>query len=457
MSIGDLLLKGDRAYAARELVAASGIFRRCFVLAPGDLNLSLRLAVVSADLGDLVSSAIHLNRASAINPGSADVYFNQAALRLKQRLPDLAAESATKALLLDPARWGAYSNRAVADQARAMAESALHWYGRSLQLCSSDNDLARVNLGQLLLSLGRFAEGWAHFAQRFSVDTRHLKTALPRFDAKVAPGKVLLWGDQGVGDQVMFASMLPDWVAKGIPFTLRVDDRLVALFSRSFPTIEVVGESIAFDERAYSAQISLGDLGLFFRRSIDDFHDRSGAFLLPDVARARALGRQLRRSDAEVLIGISWRSHNADTGVSRSLSLLHIMETLALPGARLVNLQYGDTAADTRTVSEYVQRSDWVSDSGIDNTQDLDGLAAVIAACDLVITIGNTTAHIAAAIGQETWVLVPKAPAWRWMQHGHKTPWYDKVEIFRQAVEGDWDEPLRLVQERLRRKLGSRE
>ena len=438
-------------------MVASALFRRCFVLTPECLNLSLRLAVVSADLGDLVASAIHLNRASAIDPVSVDVHFNQAALRLKQRLPDLAGESATKALLLDPARWGAYSNRAVADQARAMAESALYWYGRSLQLCSSGNDLARVNLGQLLLSLGRFAEGWTHFAQRFGVDTRHLKTSLPRFDPKVAHGKILLWGDQGVGDQVMFASMLPDWVAKSIPFTLRVDDRLVALFSRSFPAVEVIGESIGFDERAYSGQLSLGDLGLFFRQSIDDFHDRSGAFLLADTTRARTLKRQLRRTDDEILIGISWRSHNADTGVSRSLSLFRMMQTLALPGVRLVNLQYGDTAADTRTVPEYVQRGDWVSDSGIDNTQDLDGLASVIAACDLVITIGNTTAHIAAAIGQETWVLVPKAPAWRWMQHGRKTPWYDKVEIFRQTVDGDWNEPLHMVQERLRRKLGSRE
>jgi tetratricopeptide (TPR) repeat protein len=357
----------------------------------------------------------------------------------------MAAVSASRAIALDPARWGAYTNFAVANQSLALPEQALCYYERSLQLRPTGNDHPRVNIGQLLLSMGRFAEGWAQFARRFDVNTPHLATRLPRLVKVDRASRVLLWGDQGVGDQIMFSSMLNDWLARRVASTLRVDDRLVPLFSRSFPTLDVIGESCQFDEAQYDAQVSLGDLGGFLRQTADDFLGRQDAFLAADQDLVGKYGQRLRRSGARLVVGVSWRSQNVDTGAKRSMSPMQLCDSLALPGVTLVNLQYGKREQD--------DVADLMLDSGVDNTLDLDGLAAVIAACDLVITIGNTTAHLAAALGRETWVLVPKASGWRWMQQGPRTPWYESVEIFRQTSDNDWREPLGEIRRRLVHKL----
>jgi len=441
----NLLVEGDRLYAAKQLAAATALFRQAFLLSPADPNVLLRLAVVLAESDDLYSSATLLRWAERLAPLSVDVHSNRASLQLRQKEPEMAAVSASRAIVLDPCRWGAYTNFAVANQSLALPEQALCYYERSLQLCPSGNDHPRVNIGQLLLSMGRFAEGWPQFARRFDVNTPHLATRLPRLVRVDRASRVLLWGDQGVGDQIMFSSMLNDWLARRVASTLRVDDRLVSLFSRSFPTLDVIGESYQFDEAQYDAQLSLGDLGGFLRQTADDFLGCPGAFLSADQDLVGKYGRQLRRSGARLVVGVSWRSQNVDTGAKRSMSPTQLCDSLALPGITLVNLQYGKREQD--------DVADLMRDSGVDNTLDLDGLAAVIAACDLVITIGNTTAHLAAALGRETWVLVPKASGWRWMQQGTRTPWYESVEIFRQTSDNDWREPLGEIRRRLVHKL----
>ena len=441
----NLLVEGGRLYAAKQLAAATVLFQRAFLLSPADPNVLRRLAVVLAESGDLNSSATLLRWAARLTPFSADVHSNRASLQLRQKELEMAAVSASRAIALDPGRWGAYTNVAVANQSLALPEQALCYYERSLQLRPTGNDYPRVNIGQLLLSMGRFAEGWSQFARRFDVNTPHLPTRLPRLVRVDRASRVLLWGDQGVGDQIMFSSMLNDWLARRVASTLRVDDRLVPLFSRSFPTLDVIGESCQFDEAQYDAQLSLGDLGGFLRQTADDFLGHQGAFLSADQDLVGKYGQQLLRSGARLVVGVSWRSQNVDTGAKRSMSPTQLCDSLALPGITLVNLQYGKREQD--------DVADLMLDSGVDNTLDLDGLAAVIAACDLVITIGNTTAHLAAALGRETWVLVPKASGWRWMQQGSRTPWYESVEIFRQTSDNDWREPLGEIRRRLVHKL----
>jgi tetratricopeptide (TPR) repeat protein len=441
----NLLVEGDRLYASKQLAAATAAFRQAFLLSPADPNVLLRLAVALAESDDLCSSAALLRWVARLAPFSVDVHSNSASLQLRQKEPEMAAVSASRAIALDPGRWGAYTNFAVANQSLAVPEQALCYYERSLQLRPSGNDHPRVNIGQLLLSMARLAEGWAQFARRFDVNTPHLATRLPRLVQIDRASRVLLWGDQGVGDQIMFSSMLNDWLARRVASTLRVDDRLVPLFSRSFPTLDVIGESCQFDEAQYDAQLSLGDLGGFLRQTADDFLGCQGVFLSADQDLVRKYGQRLRRSDSRLVVGVSWRSQNVDTGAKRSISPMQLCDSLALPGVTLVNLQYGER--------EQGDVAELMLDSGVDNTDDLDGLAAVIAACDLVITIGNTTAHLAAALGRETWVLVPKAPGWRWMQRGSRTPWYESVEIFRQTSDNDWCEPLGEIRRRLVQKL----
>lgn len=124
---------------------------------------------------------------------------------------------------------------------------------------------------------------------------------------------------------------------------------------------------------------------------------------------------------------------------------------LKVPGVRFVDLQYGDTAAE-RTALENALGTSLTHIEGLDLREDIDGVAGLAAACDLVISVSSTVVHIAAALGRPTWVLVPASAAnlWYWMRGETPTPWYDNVTIFRQSRLGQWSNVLLTVEQKLR-------
>jgi hypothetical protein len=140
------------------------------------------------------------------------------------------------------------------------------------------------------------------------------------------------------------------------------------------------------------------------------------------------------------IIGLSWRSTNAETGGSRSLELSEIIAGVQkrAPSAILVNLQYGYVQPEiSRAFDETGVLVRQIP--GLDVTSDLDGLAALIKSCDHVISIGNTTAHLAGALGTKTQVMLPFAASWRWMASGTQTPWYESLKLHRRGSHlGSW-------------------
>ena len=103
----------------------------------------------------------------------------------------------------------------------------------------------------------------------------------------------------------------------------------------------------------------------------------------------------------------------------------------------IVDLQYGDSDMD-RAQFEAETGVSVIRDKEIDSLKDLDGFAAQVAAMDLIVSISNTTVHVAGALGVPAWVLLPNAPMWRWMIDRDDTPWYPLVRLFRQNKRGDW-------------------
>ncbi|MCA9219951.1 MAG: hypothetical protein KDA71_06455, partial [Planctomycetales bacterium] len=184
-----------------------------------------------------------------------------------------------------------------------------------------------------------------------------------------------------------------------------------------------------------------GGLGRFLRRDEASFpHRRHYWRADTDRAagyRAKAIG------SAKRLIGISWISKNEEFGTHKSLALSEWRNILSLPDTAFVTLQYGDTAVE-RTAAKNTLGVPVTEVPDLDLFNDIDGLAALIAACDLVITVSNTTAHVAGALGVPTWVLAPSGAGklWYWFFDRTDSPWYPAVRIFRQSVPGSWSEPL---------------
>lgn len=145
-----------------------------------------------------------------------------------------------------------------------------------------------------------------------------------------------------------------------------------------------------------------------------------------------------------MIVGVSWISRNATTERHKSSTLADLRPILTTPGFQFVDLQYGDTSAERAALTSGVSLT---RIDGLDLKTELDRLAALIDACDLVITVCNTTAHLAAALGKPTWILTSHERGRLWWTFLDRTdsPWYPTVRFFRQRREGDWREPVAAV------------
>jgi ADP-heptose:LPS heptosyltransferase len=160
-----------------------------------------------------------------------------------------------------------------------------------------------------------------------------------------------------------------------------------------------------------------------------------GAYLKADPERRDTL-KEAYGSD-RLRVGLSWHTTAAGTGWRRRVALSALLPLLRSRAARFVSLQYGDHAAEIAALADH--GIELLQDSAIDPLTDLDGFAAQIAALDLVITIDNSTAHMAGALGVPCWVLLHHSPEWRWLLQRNDSVWWPSLRLFRQPAPGDWD------------------
>jgi hypothetical protein len=243
----------------------------------------------------------------------------------------------------------------------------------------------------------------------------------------------------------MFGGLLGEFRDLCGEMLVQVDRRLKGLFERALPGVKVYerGEKVA--EALYDEQIPMGSLGKWLRPTRESFAGKGGRYLQAQVGLGQRLRAELGVSTEEKLIGLSWRSEAPTNGAQRSVTLQELIGALGgVPGVRFVNLQYGEVSAEL----EGVRRAlgvEVLSHPGIDNREDLEGLAGLIEGCDLVVSVGNATAHLAGALGQRTWVLLPYVAGWRWLHEGSTCPWYPSVRLYRQAERGRWESVLEAI------------
>ena len=297
----------------------------------------------------------------------------------------------------------------------------------------------------LPLSLGNFSTGWVNFERYRNAGfiTSGQNLPQPRWDGSPVRGTLLVWGDQGLGEQIIHASMVPELCERADQVVVQVDPKLVALFARSFPVAEVIPFG-ATPARAVDVQEPLSSLGRFLRPSWESFPKRKQGYLSADSERTARLHRRLK-SGGNFVVGLSWRSKNRRFGVAKSMVLRDFEPLLRAPGIRFVDLQYGDTRAER----ELIAREFGVEVLGleeIDNTNDIDGLASLIDACDAVVTVSNTTAHLAGALGKPTIVLLRHGwgRLWHWFRNCEDSPWYPRVRVLSQGPTQPWGELVRL-------------
>jgi len=314
---------------------------------------------------------------------------------------------------------------------------------------------ARFHRAQTLLARGDFDVAWDEYESRWEYEAAQRGFPQPAWDGRqLGEQSLLIYAEQGVGDEILFSSCLPDVLSLTRECCVECDQRLVSLLARSFPLAKVVarpaGRDLPADPAALQCdrQIAMGSLPKLVRRSLAAF-PRQRRFLVPDLERAKAWRARLAALGKGLKVGISWRGgHSPAVRQRRSIGLDRWLPIISVPGTHFISLQYGDCAEELeqfRSVSEAVVHA-W---DEVDPLTDLEGFAAQIAALDLVISVDNSTVHMAGALGVPVWTLLHFSPNWRWMRDRDDSCWYSSVRLFRQPELGDWNSVIERVAEEL--------
>lgn len=457
-----LLVMGQLYRGLRDLDKALTYIREALTADHRYAAAYREIGAICLDLNRAEDASNYFREALWLEPADADAHVGLGyALRLCGRLKE-AAESFLCAERLNPRLASAHIGLGMVADAAGSPDEAMRRFDLAIE--KAPESPARYNRALALLRHGRLAEGWRAYEWRwtspvFKAAPRHQN--IPRWRGEPLAGKKLLvWGEQGVGDEIIFASMVPDLVERGIDVTLECDARLAPLFRRSWPAIKVVEEprapAPAARYKGVHLQTAGGSLGEFLRPDFTSFPKRE-RLLEPDRTRAAILRDDLlanSKTKPELLVGISWISNTPMAAAEKSTRLAEWAPILKQGNVCFVDLQYGNTDAERADV----ERSLGISiahSAHVDLTKDLDGVAALAAACDLVISVSNTTVHLAGAVGAPVWALIPPpvVQPWYWFTGREDSPWYDSVRLFRPAANETWSDVIKRAAADLRARL----
>ncbi|MFD1628029.1 tetratricopeptide repeat protein [Azospirillum griseum] len=429
-NLGVALLALDRAGEAADALRAALRPR------PEDGRTLANLALALEQAGDTDRAGLIWWRALLLDPGSPTGWAGLADLRQRQRRLDGALKGWARALALSPQRadWRYNLGNALHAAGRAVEADAAF---RHALATDPSLTLAAFNRGYAALARGDLATGWAGLEARFAsgqaLPDRRFR--IPAWDGGDPAGKTLLvWREQGVGDELMHSACFPDLIARTGRVVIEADARLLPLFARSFPTALV--RAATEDPQDADAHIAAGSLPRHLRPRLSDFPARAG-WLRADPA---AVERWRARFPADALtVGLCWRSRfmNAERAANYT-TLDRWGPILTLPGLRLVNLQYDECEAELAEAEARfgvrILRPD------LDLLTDLDGAAALTSALDLVISAGTSVAEMAGALGVPVWRVGPGGE-WTALGTGVR-PWYPTMRLFTPPPNGTLDDAL---------------
>lgn len=310
------------------------------------------------------------------------------------------------------------------------------------------------NLAIKLLKKGRLKEGWRLYEHGLQVSAsgpqrwqRSLKKPFTPLEVpfwrgeSLAGKRLLLLGEQGIGDSMMFATLLPHLRDEGAEISLFPGDRLLSIYKRSLPEINVLSSDDLikglWKPTDFDLQSPLGSICQYRFTTISDYGPCS-SFLKADSLQANELRE--RYYDGRPLVGISWQGGGkANRIAAKSLKLKQLTPLLQRTDCRFVSLQYGD---DGPHLERYRKATgiEIFHDDAIDPLRDMDGWLSQVAAMDAVISIANTTIHGAGGLGIPTLCLVSQQSDWRWIDPSifKGCYWYPSVDATYQGPKANW-------------------
>ena len=447
---------------------AAEAYGRAMALDPKKTDLATNLGLVLEALGQAEEAIAAHRLALQNNPGLAPAAYNLGRLLAQQGRTEEAIELLREAIEINPRYLRAHNELGVVFQSVGDEDAAIACFraaldvdpaavepldnlmliqGRQGRFDEIESDLLRslqaapeqaethVAYGLFQLRRGRLAEGWSEYAWRWkSGPGQQLASRYPMpiwEGAALGERRLLVWAEPGLSEQLLFSTLLPDLAWQGGAVTVACDPGLLPLFERSFDRLSFVAQdSLTDPEAAFDCQIPLGALPRLFRAAVSDFPKRR-ASLTADVDRVAKLGaKAMRKAKGRLMVAIARSDPQRAPEAPPGEAWLPLLET---SGCRFFALQAG--APEPALAGKGFAP---LEDGPIDWQGDLEGLAAQLAAYDLVIAEDERAAHLAGSLGVRAWILLPKLPSWCWMLEREDSPWYPSLRLFRQDSADDW-------------------
>lgn len=435
--------KGNVLKTIGQTEEAISCYLEALRINPKSYNGLNNLAATLNDLERYGEAAELLLKAIDVEPQNAMAYNNLACSYRELRLFDRAIGMHQICMGLDPLLADGYLNLGVTFTHMNCHSEAMHEFEKALEI-EPEMPEAHWNLGTALLRHAEFRRGWLEYEWRWKLPkfpSPKLQTNLPLWQIEDQDCRLLIWGEQGIGDEIMFSSFLKNATLPPNNCTVRIDERLIPLLSRSFPSLKFIPSNKPHHDTNFDCHLPIGSLGNIFFNTPEKIANLPQAYLKANPGQINLLKSKLQNPEG-ITCGISWSSKNAKLGGSRSIDLERLLSAIDYQKIRFINLQYGDVSEEINEAQIKTKHS-VTTIPEVNNFSDIDGLASLISACDLVITIDNSTAHLSGALGKPTWILLPANAEWRWLSNGDTSYWYHHVKLFRQRIDGDWHEPMR--------------
>ncbi len=434
---------------AEHMAEGTVHYARAAELAPDDGRIIYDYACALQRQGQMDEAETGFRRAIALQPHFPNAYSNLGDVLRHKGRPGEAYACFEKALQLNPDLQEAYVNAGLVQLEQGRFPEALQYYNRALALDPDDSE-ARVNRAIWYFLQGDLKTAWPEYEWRWQNKGKVRRNfSFPPWDGTPLTGKTLLfYAEQGIGDELMFASCIPELITSARRVVVDCEPRLAPLFARSFAKAIVHGgfqmEPAGWtkDIETIDFQVACGSAPRYLRPDIDHFPARAG-YLIADEQARQIWRERFGQLGKGLKVGISWRGGTRGVNsATRSIPLDLWPPVFAVSGVHFVNLQYGECAQELEDVWRNLgcRISDWPESDPIAN---LDDFAAQIAALDLVISVDNSTVHMAGGLGVPVWTLLSYVPDWRWMLDRVDSPWYPNMRLFRPPEPGNWKTVIR--------------
>jgi hypothetical protein len=422
-------------HALGRLVEAEPLYRQVLDADPDNAVVLINWAHTLNGLGRLQSALEAYDRALALDPSQAFLDLIRGDVLQSLLRYGEAVNAYNRFLGQEPDLAEAWNSRALALQNLGRLEEALQSY-RHAEALAPEFAPARLNRGLCHLLMGDFARGLPLYEWRKRMpqpmEARTYAQSLWTGAEDIRGKALFAYVEQGLGDTIQFYRYVSFALARGAKVILSVPDRLVALLNSATPAVEVIGWGQV--PAQFDVHIPLAGIPLAVGMRVETIPS-SDHYLIAEPERV-ARWKSVIGSHG-FRIGVAWQGIETVRGLEgKSFPLAVLAKIAALPGVRLISLQKGEGAdqLDHLPSGMAIERYDF--DEGPHAFLDT---AAMMKACDLVITADSAPAHLAGALGVPAWVVLKHVPDWRWFLDRDDSPWYPSVRLFRQPETGDWD------------------